>query len=245
MPKRDKPAGEPPRLPSLRSPNPDGKSANGFLVDWQRTDPRGVTAKSRRQVLAEFFTSMLVLSAKFRYEPAVGVPNYLYYVDGDWTLSLVGPDEWSGTRRAGFVGTCVLQADMTWTIEPAGALGGNPDAAAAVTRSFDAFADTLETDLTLEEILPAHVDGMPYFQRLYANALSRSLKATIVLGGQTSIRSRDWRALLPAPGEPDERSEAVNRVYEFAVRQDEKQGENEAQVDNEQDAHRRRIAEDE
>ena len=103
--------------------NPEGKGLNGFLLDWYRTEPRGVIAKPQRQVLAEFFTSMLVLSAKFKYEPAIGVSNYLYWINGEWSLSLIGPHEWSDERRAAFAGKCVLQHDMTWTIEPSELLG--------------------------------------------------------------------------------------------------------------------------
>ena len=98
--------------------NPEGKGLNGFLLDWYRTEPRGVIAKPRRQVLAEFFTSMLVLAARFKYKPAIGVINYLYWINDEWRLSLIAPDEWSDEWRAGFAGVCVLQDDMTWTIEP-------------------------------------------------------------------------------------------------------------------------------
>ena len=52
--------------------NPEGKGLNGFLLDWYQSEPRGVVAKPRRQVLAEFFTFMLVLSATFKYRPVVG-----------------------------------------------------------------------------------------------------------------------------------------------------------------------------
>ena len=72
--------------------NPEGKGLNGFLLDWYRTEPRGVIVKPRRQVLAEFFTSMLILSANFKYKPAVDVTNYLYFVDGEWLLSLIAPN---------------------------------------------------------------------------------------------------------------------------------------------------------
>ena len=86
--------------------NPEGKGANGFLRDWHQSQPRGVVAKSRRQLLAEFFTSMLVLSAKFKFRPVVGVSNYLYWINSEWSLSLIAPDEWSQERRAGFAGAC-------------------------------------------------------------------------------------------------------------------------------------------
>ena len=59
------------------------------MLDWYRSEPRAVVAKPRRQVLAEFFTSMLVLSAKFKYKPAEGVANYLYLAGDDWLLSLI------------------------------------------------------------------------------------------------------------------------------------------------------------
>ena len=177
--------------------NPDGKGLNGFLLDWYRSEPRGVVAKQQRQVLAEFFTSMLVLSAQFKYKPSVGTANYLYLDGKDWLLSLIAPEQWSEERQAGFVGTCVLQRDMTWTIEPSDNLKPGSAVSDAIGRFYDAFADTLDTDLTLEEILPFYVGRMPYYQRLYANALSRSVRATVTLGDQRDLRARDWRRILP------------------------------------------------
>jgi hypothetical protein len=186
---------------AIRPANPDGKGTHGFLLDWQKSDPRGVVAKPRRQVLAEFFTSMLVLSAKFQYKPTVGVPNFLYLLGDEWTLSLISPEEWSSERRAGFVATCVLQTDMTWTIVPSENIAGDQRIADAIGRFYDAFADNMDTDLTLEEILPTCVGQMPYYQRLYANALSRSINAAMILGGQTAVKASDWRVLLPKPDE--------------------------------------------
>jgi hypothetical protein len=66
--------------------NPEGKGLNGFLLDWYQTAPKGVMAKPQRQILAEFFTSMLVLSAAFKYRPAVGTANYLYWLNDEWCL---------------------------------------------------------------------------------------------------------------------------------------------------------------
>lgn len=177
--------------------NPEGKGANGFLLDWYQSEPRGVVAKPQNQVLAEFFTSMLVLSAKFKYKPVIGVANYLYRFDGEWSLSLIAPGEWSDQRRSGFAGTCVLQHDMTWTIAPSALLREDNTVSEAIGRFYDAFAETLDSDLTLEEVLPYYVDKMPYYQRLYANALSRSVRGTVTLGDQRSIRCRDWQQCLP------------------------------------------------
>lgn len=177
--------------------HPDGKGLNGFLLDWNLSEPRGVVAKPERQVLAEFFTSVLVLSAQFKYRPAVDTENYLYLVDGEWQLSLIAPEEWSAERRAGFAGTCVLQRDMTWTIEPSAGLNESGPLADAIARFYDAFAETLDTDLTLEDILPFYVGRLPYYQRLYASALSRSLRATVTLGEQRNDSCRRWLLELP------------------------------------------------
>jgi len=179
--------------------NPEGKGVNGIMLDWYQSEPRGVVAKPQRQVLAEFFTSMLVLSAAFRYRPAVGIANYLYWIKGEWSLSLIAPDEWSNERRAAFAGTCVLQRDMTWTIAPSNLVAENNPVSDAVGRFYDAFVETLDTDLALEEILPFYVGSFPYYQRLYANALSRSVRAAVILGDQDSTSCRQWFLLLPRP----------------------------------------------
>ena len=177
--------------------NPQGKGLNGFLLDWYTTEPRGVTIKPQRQVLAEFFTSMLILSASFKYRPAVDVENYLYFVDGTWLLSLISPDEWSDRHRDGFVGTCVMHRDMTWTIEPSKQVGEDNAVTEAIAKFYDAFAETLDSDLTLEEILPFYVRRMPYWQRLHASALSRSIRGSVILSGERDIRCRNWQSLLP------------------------------------------------
>lgn len=177
--------------------NPEGKGLNGFLLDWYRSEPRDVVAKPQRQVLAEFFTSMLVLSAAFKYRPAIGVANYLYWIDGEWSLSLIAPDEWSEERRAGFAGKCVLQRDMTWTITPSDRVAEDNPVSDAIGRFYDAFVEIFDTDLTLEEILPFYVGRFPYYQRIYANALSRSVRAAVTLGDQASTSCRQWFTFLP------------------------------------------------
>ncbi len=179
------------------SGNPEGKGLNGFLLDWYQSAPRGVVAKSRRQVLAELFTSMLVLSANFKFRPAIGVATYLYWINDEWSLSLIAPYEWSDARRSGYAGQCELQRDMTWTITPSKLLAESNPVSRSVRQFFDTFETTLDTDLELEEILPFYVARLPYYQRLYANALSRSVRAAVILGNQHETSCRQWTRLLP------------------------------------------------
>jgi hypothetical protein len=67
-----------------------------------------------------------------------------------------------------------------------------------VGRFYDAFAEMLDVDLTIEEILPFYVGKLQYYQRLYANALSRSIRGTVTLGEQRTMKCRDWRTVLPS-----------------------------------------------
>lgn len=180
--------------------NPEGKGVNGLMLDWQRSQPRGVVAKPQRQVLAELFTSMIALSATFSYRPVVGRANYLYRIDGQWSLSLIAPEEWSVERRAAFAGTLTLQPDMTWTIELPDRAKANDEIADAFGRFYDGFLESLDTDRTLEDLLPNCAGSMPYYQRLYASALGRSLRAAVRLGDQTSTSCRRWRQALLQPG---------------------------------------------
>ena len=179
--------------------NPEGKGLNGFILDWYQSEPSRVVAKPQRLLLAELFTSMLVLSATFKYRPVVGVENYLYRINGEWSLSLIAPDEWSNERRAGFAGACVLQRDMTWTIAPSDQVSEANPVSDAIDRFYNAFVEVLDTDRPLEEVLPFYVGRLPYYQRLYASALSRSLHAAVILGDQVSISCRQWCMLLPQP----------------------------------------------
>ena len=62
--------------------------------------------------------------------------------------------------------------------------------------NFDAAGST-DSDGTLEDILPFYVRRMPYWQRLHASAMSRSLRGTVTLAGQRDVKCRHWQSLLP------------------------------------------------
>ena len=86
---------------------------------------------------------------------------------------------------------------MTWAIGTSELLAENNAVSDVVGRFYDSFVETLNSDLTLEEILPFYVKAMPYYQRLHANALSRSIRGAVTIGGQTSVQYRDWQTRLP------------------------------------------------
>ncbi len=176
--------------------NPEGKGVSSLMSDWHATEPRGIVAKPQRQLLGELFVSMLVLSASFKYRPVPGNLNYLYWIDEQLSLSLIAPQEWSQYHRDHFVGMCVLNRDMTWSIAPSKELTESSSMTQAIRQYLAAFSEMLNTNLTLEEILPFHVSSLSYYQRLYASALSRSVCVALARGEQTAISCREWRKQL-------------------------------------------------
>lgn len=170
----------------------------GFLRDWDYSAPRGVMAKPEPQVLADYFTSLLVLSAKFKFEPTFGKDYFLYHEENEWKLSLISPEEWNKAKKfESFVGTCVLHEDSTWSISPSENLSNGSPVADAVTEFFDKFVDRMETQDPLEDGLPIYEAHLPYYPRLFAAALSRSIKGSLAMGGQQKRPSRSWLESLP------------------------------------------------
>ena len=179
-------------------PNPQGKGVVGFLQDWHQSAPRGVLAKRSGQLLADYFTSLLVLSADFKFKPAFGHTYHLYREQERWCLSLISPDEWrTSAKRRGYVGACVLHEDSTWSIEPSENLGRPGPVADALAEVYDGFIRRLRQPSPLEQDLPFYEGRLPYYQRLFAAALSRSLRASLVLGGQTGRAAETWLEALP------------------------------------------------
>ncbi|MDP5054201.1 MAG: DUF2452 domain-containing protein [Congregibacter sp.] len=139
-----------------KNPNPQGKGLVPVLAHWGETRPAAVNAKAPAELLFDWFASVLVLSAKFQFKPALGQTYYLYARNGNWQLSLVGPGEW-GTREVGdCLGICELRSDMTWSITPDAGMAKKPDLQSALARVVDAFMTSLESDDALAEHLPGY-----------------------------------------------------------------------------------------
>lgn len=179
-------------------PNPQGKGQIGFLLDWAYSSPRAVAAKPAPQLLADYFTSLLVLSSSFKFKPVFGKDYYLYIDGKGWSLSLISPDEWNDdARRRAFVGTCMLHADSTWSIEPSDNIGRHCPVGDQLAAFYDGFVDKLRSNQVLEDGLPIYEAGLPYYQRLFASALSRSLKASLTKGDQLGLDAETWLSRMP------------------------------------------------
>ena len=179
-------------------PNPQGKGQVGFLLDWAYSSPRGVVAKRTSQLLADYFTSLLVLSVEFKIKPVFGKDYYLYVDNDSWSLSLVSPGEWNdNAKRRAFVGKCVLHADSTWSIAPSENIGKQGPVDDALAEFYYRFIGKLRSPQALEDDFPFYEAGLPYYPRLFASALSRSLKGSLTKGEQLGLGAETWLANMP------------------------------------------------
>lgn len=175
------------------NPNPQGKGMVPMLRDWSALRPALHGQKSPADVLRDYCVSSLVLAAKFRFRPVVGVAYYLYSVGEEWNLSLVAPGEWGARLPGEFLATCRLRPDMTWDMEVA-VLDEQSQAAEKARRFIRGFVETLSAQESIAEHLPFYVSELPYYQRLLGTALSVSLQRSLPGAGC------DVQALLAGQG---------------------------------------------
>ncbi len=62
--------------------------------------------------------SEMIYQAKLSFEPFVGNTYYLYELDNEYRLMLIGPNEWgrSKNKLLNFISTVKLLSDHTWEI---------------------------------------------------------------------------------------------------------------------------------
>ncbi len=181
------------------NPNPQGKGLTPVLEEWRGAQPARITAKPPQQVLADYFTTLLVLSAEFSFKPAPGVDYFLYLRQGGWVLSLISPAEWRAGAPGPCLGRCELQLDMTWTLEPGENLAEVPELLDALAAFQEGFVDLLDGEAPLEESLPYYVAQLPYYRRLLAAGMAKSLASSMSLAGLTGHSGRHWLATSPLP----------------------------------------------
>jgi hypothetical protein len=180
-----------------KNPNPQGKGLVAVLADWQDTRPRGLREKAPSVLLRDWFTSALVLSASFRFRPAVGQAYYLYSRRGEWRLSLIGPEEWGGRDAGACLGRCELRPDMTWHLDAADDLDRQPELRAELEALIESFTEQLGEEGRLADQLPGYRRDLPYHQRMLATALGASLRDS---AGRADWLEAPARTLLSGAG---------------------------------------------
>ena len=177
--------------------NPQGKGLIPVLDDLRSVTPVLAQGKSAHQLLADFFTSTLVLGAKFNFKPSLGVNYYLYLDNQQWKLSLVEPQAWRDRLPGIYFGECMLNTDQTWSVKPCESWQQNPNLCNELEKLQSAFIASLNNDNSIIDNLPFYQSNLAYYQRLGANALARSIKQSLQLGlGKKQLGSDISKQLL-------------------------------------------------
>ena len=182
----------------VKQANPQGKGLVPVLETL--TASRALVtlpAKNIHQISSELFTSLFVLHSQFSFKPVVGKSYWLYYRNNTFQLSLISPEQW-GEHSATVVGECVMHEDISWTLS----LHDDAFANTFLMSKIDTKRQELENSLqgadTLEQILPFYIEGLPFYQRVYAAALAHSLKGSMVKSGINQLNYHQAEKYLPA-----------------------------------------------
>lgn len=174
------------------NPNPQGKGLVPILDQLSDSVGMVVEAKKQDNILTNYLISTLVLSAPFNFKPVQGNSYSLYWRDQRWRLSPIAPEQWSSDIFGFFIGSCHLKTDFTWQIEPAENLTTNALVIEALERFVLGFSDNLTTTQSLESGLPYCQRSLPFYPRIMAHAMAKSLATSMSASSLLCRPGQDW-----------------------------------------------------
>ncbi len=169
-------------------PNPQGKGLVPVLDSLKLSRSlRPPAAKPLSRISSELFTSLFVLHSQFQFKPVVGQPYWLYRCNKKYRLSLISPQEWKDSSFGVYIGECVLQDDITWSLKLDEDAVSDSRLMADIKRRREAFEQTLTMAKSIETALPYYLPSLPFHQRVFAAALASSLQGTLVKSGMQGL----------------------------------------------------------
>ena len=189
-----------------KNPNPQGKGGSLVLatLNEQRAGGMTVPPKQIDQVSTELFTSLFVLESEFKFKPVPDKRYFLYRKPAHFLLALTPPRMMSEAVAVRFIGTCVLQNDMTWTLELDDTVAADRDFMAYLEQKRAAFEEKLERAETVDDVLPVYQRGFDFYRRASAFAVAHSLTRSMTQSGISGLSYDEARGLLPDARNRDE-----------------------------------------
>ena len=164
--------------------NPQGKGLVPILESLAESRALiSVVPKHINQISSELFTSLFVLHSQFQFKPVVDKRYWLYQRKKQFQLSLISPDEWGSNSFGLFVGECVLQQDITWTLTLDNKAANDKALMSYIENKRHEFEQALVIADSVDNVLPFYLEGLPFYQRVYASALANSLKKSMQKSG--------------------------------------------------------------
>lgn len=169
------------------SPNPANPQGKGLVPILESlAESRALIAvlpKQINQISSELFTSLFVLHSQFQFKPVVSKRYWLYQRAKKFQLSLISPSEWGSDSFGLFVGECVLQRDITWTLTLDSHAANNKELMTYIEAKRHEFEQALISADLVDSVLPFYLEGLPFYQRVFASALANSLKNSMLKSG--------------------------------------------------------------
>lgn len=179
-------------------PNPDGKGGSPVLAALREASTGQVAAapKHVEQVATELFTSLFVLESEFRFKPVPGKPYYLYRQQARFWLGITPPEMLGETVAGRFIGECVLQNDLTWTLALSAAVAADDAFMAWLAARRQAFERRLGAANSVDELLPVYESRLSFYRRAAAFGVAHSLARAMSAAGIRGLSYDAARGLL-------------------------------------------------
>ncbi|MFT5482147.1 MAG: hypothetical protein ACI9GW_000795 [Halieaceae bacterium] len=167
----------------LKHGNPQGKGLIPVLESLEALRQLPARDRSSQEWLLDYLAGALVVSAKFSFRPLPNRAYYLYWCEGEWSLSIISPAEWGDRLHTSPVAQCTLRDDYSWKLSPHEAVAHNPDLLTALATFQAGFMTFIDTPIPLVDNLPFCQAELPWYPRVMALGLSKSLKVSMDRAG--------------------------------------------------------------
>lgn len=176
----------------MKIANPQGKGVVSLFSEWH--EPLIVRdQRSLPTLIKEYVLSLLVLSAKFKFRPVQNRNYYLYLQNAELIMTLIEPEK-SRDRFGRFVGSCNLLSSLTWHIEFAEQATTDPLIIDFLHNFYAGFESHHRQNINLTDLLPFFEASLPFYARMYANGLAKSIKQGMQQIGASHISAPELLA---------------------------------------------------
>ena len=191
-------------MSTSKNPNPQGKGLVPVLAALADARvPYRVPPKHIEQVSAELFTSLFILSSQFSFKPVLGKTYYLYRKQNAYQLSLIAPQRWNSKVYGQYIGECELQADMSWTLILSDGAAADQTLLSQIAERRQQFDIAMQQAEKIDDVLPVFEERLPFYQRVFASALSSSLSQSMHGSGIAGLSYSQALGLLGHDGKDE------------------------------------------
>ena len=177
----------------MKVANPQGKGLVAIFKDWH--SPMMIQEKRELPVLIrDYLFSLMVLSADFKFRPVQGKQYYLYLAKNTLKMTMIEPEK-SGSRFCKFLGSCNLKPELTWQVTFSPDAQQDPELKQFTHSFFSGFEQHHQQSKSVLELLPFFQESLPFYARMYANGLAKSIAHGLDDLGITNIQAKELISL--------------------------------------------------